>query len=70
MILSTTLIEALGFVNTSEKISYRRLQWEKEGFVISSEEGINGGGFNLDGHPLNTLQQLQNNYLLKTGKIL
>lgn len=68
MILTTTLIEALGFKRAKEGCPW--IIWTKEGFIISCEEVINGGGFNHDGYPLNTLQQLQNNFLLKTGKIL
>lgn len=68
MILTSKLIEALGFKKTVD--NYTTSVWVRDEFWVSSEMGVNGGGFNHNWYPLNTLRQLRNFFLYETGKEL
>lgn len=68
MILSTDFIESSGFIKKSDTETH--IHWEKNRVTISSDEGINGGGFNFFGTAIDTENQLKRLYWQMTGEPL
>ena len=55
--LTSDYLLSIGFKVVSETGTW--IDFEKDGVVISSDMGINGGGFNCNLQPVNTVQELE-----------